>query len=384
MFILLSTKIIDVYVPMNEFLEKTYYNNTVQDYLIVIGGILVALSIMRLFKGIVITRLKKWAASTANHVDDYVITTIDKFIIPAVYAWIVYFGLSYLTLHPRVQDILSVAITVMVTFLVIRFVSSTILQLLRHYVRRQENGEEKVKQLGGVILIINVFIWVMGLLFFFDNMGYDITAVIAGLGIGGIAIALAAQNILGDLFNYFVIFFDRPFEVGDFLIIDDKLGVVEYIGIKTTRIKSLSGEQLVFSNSDLTGSRIHNYKRMQRRRVLFNIGVTYQTSYENLKRIPGVLKSAVEDQENVEFDRAHFKAYGNSSLDFEIVYYVLSSDYNIYMDIQQAINFRIFEEFKKMDVEIAYPTRTLYLMNGDGEKMTGDEAMNWSAQNRNQ
>ncbi|ELR70553.1 Potassium efflux system KefA protein [Fulvivirga imtechensis AK7] len=369
---------------MNEFLEKTYYNNTVQDYLIVIGGILVALSIMRLFKGIVITRLKKWAASTANHVDDYVITTIDKFIIPAVYAWIVYFGLSYLTLHPRVQDILSVAITVMVTFLVIRFVSSTILQLLRHYVRRQENGEEKVKQLGGVILIINVFIWVMGLLFFFDNMGYDITAVIAGLGIGGIAIALAAQNILGDLFNYFVIFFDRPFEVGDFLIIDDKLGVVEYIGIKTTRIKSLSGEQLVFSNSDLTGSRIHNYKRMQRRRVLFNIGVTYQTSYENLKRIPGVLKSAVEDQENVEFDRAHFKAYGNSSLDFEIVYYVLSSDYNIYMDIQQAINFRIFEEFKKMDVEIAYPTRTLYLMNGDGEKMTGDEAMNWSAQNRNQ
>lgn len=371
---------------MNEFLEETYYNNTVKEYLVVIGAILAALFVVRLFKSVIMTRLKKWAATTSNHVDDYVVTTIDKFIIPAVYAWIVYFGLSYLTLHARVQDILSVTIMVVITFFVIRFISSTILKLLRHYVRRQENGEEKVKQLGGIILIINIIIWGIGLLFFFDNMGYDVTAVIAGLGIGGIAIALAAQNILGDLFNYFVIFFDRPFEVGDFLIIDDKLGVVEYIGIKTTRIKSLSGEQLIFSNSDLTSSRIHNYKRMQRRRVVFTIGVTYQTSYENLKKIPEVLKSTVLEQDQVEFDRAHFKAYGASSLDFEVVYYVLSSDYNLYMDIQQAINFRIFEEFKKMNVEIAYPTRTLYLLNGeeDAENAIGDGATNWGAQSRKQ
>lgn len=353
---------------MNEFLERTYFDNTVQEYLITIGAILFALIVVKLFKRSVMSRLGKLAEKSTTHVDDYIVKTIDKFIIPAVYAAIIYYGLHYLDLSERVENILSVAITVVVTFLVVQFISSTILQLLRHYVRRQENGEEKVKQLGGIILMINIVIWGIGLLFFFDNMGYDVTAVIAGLGIGGIAIALAAQNILGDLFNYFVIFFDRPFEVGDFLIIDDKLGVVEYIGIKTTRIKSLSGEQLVFSNSDLTSSRIHNYKRMQRRRVLFGIGVIYQTSYENLKKIPSVLKSIVEEQENVEFDRAHFKAYGDSSLDFEIVYYILSSDYNLYMDVQQAINFRIFEEFEKMNVEIAYPTRTLYLMKGEEEK----------------
>src|SRR5690606_33925698 len=135
----------------------------------------------------------------------------------------------------------------------------TILSLLQSYIRKrsdEEKADDRVKQLGGIMLIINIIIWALGLIFLFDNMGFDVTAVIAGMGIGGIAIALAAQNILGDLFNYFVIFFDKPFEIGDFIIVDDKLGTIEYIGIKTTRVKSLSGEQLVFSNSDLTNSRI--------------------------------------------------------------------------------------------------------------------------------
>jgi small-conductance mechanosensitive channel len=222
------------------------------------------------------------------------------------------------------------------------------------------------------MLLVNAIIWIIGILFLFDNMGYNVTTIIAGLGIGGIAVALAAQNILGDLFNYFVIFLDRPFEVGDFIIIDEKRGVVEHIGIKTTRLKSLSGEQLVFSNSDLTTSRIHNYKRMQRRRILFNLSVIYQTSHENLKQIPEVLKSIVLEQaEMVEFDRAHFSGYGDSSLDFEIVYFVLDSAYNTYMDIQQKINLRIFEEFKKMGVEFAYPTRTLYVTNQKEEELNG-------------
>jgi small-conductance mechanosensitive channel len=192
-------------------------------------------------------------------------------------------------------------------------------------------------------------------------MGYNVTTIVAGLGIGGIAVALAAQNILGDLFNYFVIFLDRPFEIGDFIIIDEKKGVVEHIGIKTTRLKSLSGEQLVVANSDLTSSRIHNYKRMENRRALFNINVVYNTSYENLKSIPELLKSIVLEQELAEFDRSHFLAYGDSSLTFEIVYYVKDSRYVIFADVQQAINLRIFEEFSKRGIEFAFPTRTLYI-----------------------
>lgn len=356
---------------MNEFLERTYFQNTVLDYLIAFGAILLGVLILKAFTRLILKRVESWAERTTN-IGSSIIRGIDRFVIPALYILIFYMGLQYLLLSERVTNILHVATTVAITFLIIRLISSVILVGLRTFFKRQADGEERVKQLGGLMIIINIIVWAVGLLFLFENMGFDVTAVVAGLGIGGIAVALAAQNILGDLFNYFVIFLDRPFEIGDFIIIDEKKGVVDFIGIKTTRIKSLSGEQLVFSNSDLTNSRIHNYKRMERRRILFNIGVTYQTSHENLKKIPAVIKSIVQEQHPVEFDRAHFASYGDFSLDFEIVYFVLSSDFAIYMDVQQAINLRIFEEFKNMGVEFAYPTQTLFLepqQNGNPVKV---------------
>ena len=225
----------------------------------------------------------------------------------------------------------------------------------------EDDTDAKLRQIKGIMVIIRIVVWILGLVFLLDNFGYDVTTFVTGLGIGGIAVALAAQNILGDLFNYFVIFFDRPFEVGDFIIIDDKRGTVEAIGIKTSRIRSLTGEELVFANSDLSNSRIHNYKRMARRRVLFTLGVTYQTSLENLRIIPEIIQNIINSQENTEFDRAHFSKYGDFSLDIEIVYYVLSTEYNIYMDIQQSINLKIFEEFARRGIEFAYPTQTVFV-----------------------
>src|SRR3546814_878321 len=145
-----------------------------------------------------------------------------------------------------------------------------------------------MRQNRGIMFILNVVIWIFGLVLLLSNLGYDVTAIVAGMGIGGIAIALAAQTILGDLFSYFVIFFDRPFEIGDFIVVDDKSGTVEYVGIKTTRLKSLGGEQLVFSNTDLTNSRLHNYKRMERRRIVFKLGVVYETPEKKLKLIPEI------------------------------------------------------------------------------------------------
>ncbi len=353
---------------MSDFIERVYCNNSVKEYLIAFAAIVIGIIIVRIFKNLILSRIKKVTNKTETNIDDYIVDVVGEFGIPALYAIIAYLAIRSLELTEQAQDILAVAMTVVITYLLIQFISSVIIKMLKVYVKKQENGEEKLKQIGGLMLIINVVIWLVGLLFFFDNMGYDVTAVIAGLGVGGIAVALAAQNILGDLFNYFVIFFDRPFEVGDFLIIDDKLGVVEYIGVKTTRIKSLSGEQLIFSNSDLTDSRIHNYKKMERRRVVFKIGVIYQTTYEQLKKIPGLLKNIVEEQADITFDRSHFQKYGDSSLDFEVVYYVTGADYNKYMDIQQSINFRIYEEFEKMDLVIAYPTRTLYVVNEKEEE----------------
>lgn len=359
---------------MDSFLDQNFIGNTVQEYLLVLGGILLGIFLVKMIKRVVLRRVEKWIGSTETDIDDYLFESFDKFIIPIIYFSIIYVAVQTLNLSGYVENAIEGAFIVIITYFSVRLISSIVLLGLRKYVRRQENGDEKVKQLGGVMLIVNIVIWALGFVFLFDNLGYDVTAIITGLGIGGIAIALAAQNILGDLFNYFVIFFDRPFEVGDFLIIGDKNGVVEKVGIKTTRIRTLSGEELVFSNADLTNSRIHNYKKMQRRRIVFSVGVTYETPAEKLRQIPSVLKEIVESQELVDFDRAHFKAFGDSSLDFEIVYYVNSSEYNTYMDIQQDYNFQIYERFQEMGVEIAFPTRTLYVRNENGQKFELDLA----------
>ncbi|WP_439881485.1 mechanosensitive ion channel family protein [Pontibacter sp. MBLB2868] len=348
---------------MEELLDRVYYHNTVRDYIIVVSAILIGILLVKFLKRSILLRLVKWTENTETRLDNYVIESFSRFGIPVLYFLIVYFALNYLTLSAKASNILEIAITVAVTIMVIRFLISVILLIIRSYLNKRHPNRDTVNELGAISLIVNFVIWFIGLGFLLDNMGYDLTAVIAGLGVGGIAVALAAQNILGDLFNYFVIFLDKPFEVGDFLVVDDKNGVVEHIGVKTTRIKTLSGEQLVFANSDLTSSRIHNFKRMQRRRIVFTIGVTYQTSYEHLEKIPSVLRAIVQHQKDVEFDRAHFKTYNDSSLDFEVVYYVLNPDYTFYMDTQQAINLAIYREFDSMGVEIAYPTRTLFVVN---------------------
>ena len=335
---------------MKDLLAQEYYSNTIREYAVVVGIILLSILILAIVKRVLIRRFKNATARTAARTDDFIVGRIDRFGLPIIQFAVVYWSLTFLDLPPKLKETIDIAVSVIITYFVLRLISSIITLVLESRIRRQEQGEQKVKQLGGLMLIINIFIWIIGVVFLLDNMGRDVTTIITGLGIGGIAIALAAQNILGDLFNYFVIFFDRPFEVGDFIIVDDKLGTVEYLGIKTTRIRALSGEQIIIGNSNLTASRIHNYKRMYERRVVFNLNIDYRTPLEKVRTVPGILKSIVQEQKNARFDRAHFSAYGDWSLRLEIVYYVLSPDYNIYMDIQQAINFRINEEFARHEV----------------------------------
>jgi small-conductance mechanosensitive channel len=197
-----------------------------------------------------------------------------------------------------------------------------------------------------------------------DNLGVNVTALVTGLGVGGIAVALAVQNVLGDLFASLSIVLDKPFVLGDFVVVDDLLGSVEHIGLKTTRLRSLWGEQVVFSNSDLLKSRLRNFGRMAERRVSLDIGVTYQTPRAVLQAIPAIIREAIEEQVATRFDRSHFKGFGDSALTFESVYYVLSPDYNRYMDIQQAINLRIYERFESQGIGFAYPTQTVFLERG--------------------
>ena len=204
-------------------------------------------------------------------------------------------------------------------------------------------------------------LWLLVGLLALDQLGFDVTALIAGLGIGGVALALAVQNILGDVFACAAIALDKPFVVGDFIVVDGLRGTVENVGLKTTRVRSLDGELLVFSNADLLKSRVRNFKRMFERRIQFCIAVNYDTPADKLRRIPGWLREAVDAQPKTRFDRAHFKSYGDWALDFEVVYYVLDADYNLYMDVQQSLNLAIYERFSAEGVEFAFPTRTLFV-----------------------
>jgi small-conductance mechanosensitive channel len=273
----------------------------------------------------------------------------------------VYAGTLQLTL-PRTAGATIVKIFFIGLLLQIARLGSHAIKFLLDRYRRQEieKNAEAVTTLSSVAFLLRILLWVILFLVALDNFGVNVTTLIAGLGVGGIAMALAVQNILGDLFASFSIVLDKPFVIGDFIIVGDYLGTVEYVGLKTTRIRSLSGEQLIFSNTDLLSSRIRNFKRMYERRVVFSIGVLYQTPVEQVEKIPSMIRDIIEHQNQVRFDRAHFKEYGEYSLNFEVVYWIQNPDYNVYMDIQQAINIALYKRFDKAGIEFAYPTQTLY------------------------
>ena len=353
---------------MQEIFNYSIFGNSVYNYLIALGIFIGGTLIVFIFKKYILSRLKRWAESTSTSLDDLLVRAIEKSLIPVFYFGIFYMSLHTLILSPDFKKGLSIAAIILITILIVRTIISAINHGLRTYLRKSDDSDEREKQIKGIRGIVNLAIWAIALVFLLDNLGLKISAVIAGLGIGGIAIALAAQAVLGDLFSYFVIFFDKPFKIGDFIIVGDKVGVVEYTGIKTTRIRALSGEQIVFSNTDLTNSRVHNYKKMERRRVVFKLGVIYQTPSRKLKMIPQIVKEIIEKQVDTVFDRGHFASYGDFSLNFEFVYYVTGSDYNKYMDIQQSINLTIFEAFEREEIEFAYPSQTLFVNKVNLEK----------------
>jgi small-conductance mechanosensitive channel len=346
---------------MQNFFNQVYYGNTVTTYLTALGVFIVGVLLIKIFKGIVLKRLKKWAESTETTLDDFLVRGIERTIVPLLYFLSFYLAIKSLNLDKKIERYFDVFSIIIFTFFILRTISSVLAYSLRTFVKKRGADEQKQKQLKGISTVISVIIWSLGFVFVLDNLGFKISAVIAGLGIGGIAIALAAQAILGDLFSYFVILFDRPFEIGDFISVADKSGTIEHIGIKTTRVRSLGGEQLIFANTDLTNSRIHNFKRLEKRRVAFKLGVVYQTSAEQLKEIPEIVKNIIISEPKTEFSRGHFASFGDFSLIFEFVYFILDRDYVQYMDTQQKINLSIYQEFEKRGIEFAYPTQLLYV-----------------------
>lgn len=345
----------------DSMLYRSYYGNTVMQYLTALLVLLVGFLLVKIFIGVLVRKMHDFSKKTETSFDDFMVHAVEKRMVPLFYLAVLYISVSGLTLNDSVQKGINVLFSVLLTFLTTRLVISIASYAIEKYWTKKETDEAKRGAFRGILAGVQVIIWGIAIIVLLDNLGVEISTLVAGLGIGGVAIALASQAVLGDLFSYVTIFFDRPFEIGDFIIVGDFLGTIEYVGIKTTRVRSLGGEQLVFCNTDLTSSRIRNYKRMEKRRIVFTLGVTYSTTLAHTKEIPTLLREIIESVPDTAFDRAHFKSYGDFNLIYEIVYYVLSSDYNKYMDIQQEINFRIKEAFEQRDIEFAFPTQTLYV-----------------------
>jgi small-conductance mechanosensitive channel len=337
-------------------------SNTLAPWLLVVVITTVVFLALLLLRALLSAQLKRLCENTRADIWPVLQAIVRRTKLLFIAIISLFAGLLLVEMPPNIRDIVqSVAMITLLLQMGLWLGIALHVSVERYHHRKMVEDPSEVTTLSLLKFFGRVVIWSLVVLLILDNIGVNITTLIAGLGVGGIAVALALQTVLGDLFASLSIVLDKPFEVGDFLIVGDLLGTVEYVGLKTTRLRSLSGEQLVFSNSDLLNSRIRNFGRMYERRVVFKIGVTYQTPREKLIKIPAIIRQAVERQEKTRFDRSHFFEYGDFSLNYESVYYVKGPDYNEYMDIQQAINLYIHEQFENEGIEFAYPTQTLYL-----------------------
>ena len=341
-------------------LEWQFYHNSVQAWLI--AGIVFAVIGATLFiaRTLLARRLAKVAAQTSNTADDAIVDLLRRtryfFILTAAIA-----GASlFLDLPPRALSVGRMLGTIALILQLAIWGNGLITFWFRNYAERKADTDVASRTtIAAFSFVARAILWSMLLLVGLNRLGVDITALITGLGVGGIAIALAVQNVLGDLFAALAIVLDKPFVVGDAISVDTMTGTVENVGLKTTRIRSVNGEQLIFSNTDLLKSRIRNFKRMQERRVVLTIGVSYDTPPDTVARIPDMLREAVESQEQVRFDRSHFMSYGESALNFETAYFVLTSDYLTYANKNQAVNLAVLRRFATEKIDFAFPTRTI-------------------------
>ncbi len=349
---------------LGNIFQQVYFQNRIIDYLMALLIFIIALLTIRFLKNFSIKILEGLAGKKGTKIDKRFVDAFQDKIKPFInllYFAAFYFSFYQLKIPVIIESYFNIIIIALFIFYTVKFIVSIFSYFLENIWIKKEKDGTRITALRGIETFLKIMVWSIAFIVFLDNLGVQISALLAGLGIGGIAIALASQNILGDLFSYFIIFFDRPFEIGDFLSIDNYSGTIENIGIKTTRIRSLGGEELIFSNTNLVNSRLRNYKRMKKRRVSFNFGVTHQTSLEQLKEMFIILNNILQGISGASLDRAHFSAFGDYGLIFEVVYYVNNRDYNQYMDIQQEINLRLKEELGKRSIKFAYPTQTVLL-----------------------
>ncbi len=326
----------------------------------IFGVVLAALLVLKL---VAARQLARLTAGGRMHFLSYVREVVDATRMPFLLALSLLVAISQLDLAAGRQKWLQAAwIVILLTQVGLWGARIISVASASAFERQRIHNPSAATHLMLGALVARIVLWSITVLIMLDNLGFNITTLMASLGIGGIAVALAVQNILGDVFSSVSIALDKPFVIGDFIVVDSYMGTVEYVGMKTTRLRSLGGEQIIFSNTELLKNRIRNYKRMQERRVLFEFGIAYETALDDVEQVPEMVKAIIEAQQAaVRFDRAHFKGYGDSALLFEVVYFVLDPDFNKYMDSQQTINLALLRRFREKNIGFAYPTTTLYI-----------------------
>ncbi|MBN1859795.1 mechanosensitive ion channel family protein [Candidatus Bipolaricaulota bacterium] len=345
-----------------DLLNHLWYGNEVWKWLLAVAVVLFVALFFWVCVRFILRRLSKIAERTSTRLDDLVCKLLERTKLVFLSVAAIYVGSLVVELPGVADQVLRVLSVLALLFQAGYWGNALISFWIDHSIRdRLSSDARKATSLSALGFVAKVVIWSVVVLIGLDNIGVDITALIAGLGVTGIAISLAVQSILGDLFASLSIIIDKPFEIDDFVVVGELSGTVEKIGLKSTRVRSLSGEQIIFGNGDLLSSRIKNYKRMNERRIVFGLGVAYDTPKESLEAIPEMVREIIGRQKDARFDRCHFKTYGEFALLFEIVYYVLIPDYSVYMDVQQAINLDIHAQFEAAGIVFAYPTQTIYL-----------------------
>ena len=347
---------------MMDFLSRTWFGNLLSSWMLALVVTAAALALLRGVRNLTVRRLQHVAHGTATQVDDLAISLLRSSRSWFFLAISLYIGALSLSLSSALENLIRMAVLFSLLLQAALWANQLIDYGLQYYARRTLEAETDHQHTIAILgLASRIVLWSIIMLLALDNLGVEISGLLTGLGIGGIAIALAVQNILSDLLSYVSIMLDRPFKIGDFIVVDELMGTVERIGLKTTRVRSISGELIIFANHDLLGHRLRNFQDREERRVLFTIGVTYNTPAAKLASIPEIVGEVVNAQEQVRFDRAHFSAFGDFSLGFETVYYVTSADYGVYMDVQQSVNLELVRRFEKAGIEFAFPTQTLHV-----------------------
>jgi len=342
--------------------QYSLWNNSAWEYAIAGAVFLGLLLLLKLFQLVLLGKLKKLAKNTKSDIDDVLLDVIGH-VKPFFYILVSLFvSAQTLELHSIIAKIIDLLFYVALIAEAIAIVEAIATYGMKQYLKKREEDNANQKAMVNMALVfIRISLWSLGFLFILSNLGVNISSLIASLGIGGIAIAFALQNLLSDIFSSFSILFDKPFSIGDFIVVGKDSGTVEKIGLKTTRIRTLRGEEMVIPNKDLTSARVQNLKTMERRRELLNFSVEYGTTTTKLEKIPGIVQKIVESNKDATFDRCHLVSLGDSSLDFESVYYIENAEYDVYLDTKQNVNLSLLEALDGEGIVLAYPTQTIHL-----------------------